>query len=67
MYEQRDTSVPRKHHADYRDRGNWDTTKTQNVHIMVYSFNPYCAGINFKRQNLMSADIRFCLKLIPAL
>ena len=23
VYEQRDTSVPRMHHADYRDKGNW--------------------------------------------
>ena len=23
MYEQRDTSVRRKTHTDYRDRGNW--------------------------------------------
>ena len=31
MYEQRDTSVPIKHHADYRDKGNWGTTKTRNI------------------------------------
>ena len=41
MYEQRDTSVPRKHHADYRDRSNWGTTKTRKVHGVVYSFNLY--------------------------
>ena len=38
MYEQRDTSVPRKHHADYRDEGSWGTTKTGNKHRVVYSF-----------------------------
>ena len=38
MYEQRDTFVPRKHHADYRDRGNWGTTKTRNVPRVVYIF-----------------------------
>ena len=35
MHEQRDTSVPRKHHPDYRDRSNWGTTKSR----VVYSFN----------------------------
>ena len=39
MCEQRDTSVPRKHHAGYRERGNWGTTKTINIHRVVYSFN----------------------------
>ena len=38
MYEQHDTSVPTKHHADYRDRGNWGTTNTRNIHRVVYSF-----------------------------
>ena len=32
VHELRDTSVPRKHRAAYRDRGNWGTTKTRNVH-----------------------------------
>ena len=31
MYEQRDKSVPRKLHADYRDRRNWGITKTRNI------------------------------------
>ena len=32
------------------------------------SFNPYSAGIDFRRQNLTFADVRFChLKTIPAL
>ena len=39
VYEQRDTSVPRKHRADYRDRDNWGTTRTRNIHRVVYSFN----------------------------
>ena len=39
MYEQPDTSVPRKHHADDRDRGNWGTPKTMNVHKVIYSLN----------------------------
>ena len=43
MYEQLDTSVPRKH----RDRGNWSTTKTRHVHRVVYSFNTHAnAGIS---------------------
>ena len=29
MDEQRDKSVPRKHHADYSDRAKWDRTKTR--------------------------------------
>ena len=37
VYEQRDKSVPRKHHADHR--GNWGTTKTRSMHRVVYSFN----------------------------
>ena len=36
--EQRDTSVPRIHHADYRDRDNWGTAKNRNIHRVVYSF-----------------------------
>ena len=39
MYEQRDTSVPRKHHAGYRDKGSWGTIKTRNIHLVVYIFN----------------------------
>ena len=39
MYENWDTCVPRKHHADYRDRGNWGTSKTRNVKRVVYRFN----------------------------
>ena len=39
MCEQWDTSVPRKHHADHRDRGNWGTTKTENKRRVFYSFN----------------------------
>ena len=45
MYEQRDTSVPRKHQADYRDGGNWGTNKTRNIHRVVYNFNPML-GLN---------------------
>ena len=29
MYEQRDTSVPRKHHAAYRNRNNWVQLKPE--------------------------------------
>ena len=32
MYDQRDTPVPKKHHADYRDKGNWGTTKTRKIY-----------------------------------
>ena len=39
MCEQRDISVPRKHHTDYRDEGYWGTTKTRNVNRVVDSFN----------------------------
>ena len=38
VYEQRDTSVPRKHHTDDRDRDNWGTAKAGNIHRVVYSF-----------------------------
>ena len=38
VYEQRDTSVPIKHHAYYTDRGNWCSTKTRNIHRAVYIF-----------------------------
>ena len=38
MYEQRDTSVPRKHQADYTDRGNRGATKIRNTHRVVYGF-----------------------------
>ena len=38
MYEQRGTYVCRKHHCDHRDRGSWATTKSSNVHRVVYSF-----------------------------
>ena len=41
MYEQRDTYVPIKHQADYRDRGNWGTTKNRNINRMVYSSKSY--------------------------
>ena len=46
MCEQRDTSVPRKHQVDYRDRGNWGTTKTKNVQRVVYSFE-FCKSHKF--------------------
>ena len=36
MYEQRNTCVLKKHHADYRDRGYWGTTKTRNIKIQRY-------------------------------
>ena len=42
MYEQRDTSVPRKHQADYRYKGNRGTAKTRNIHRVVYSSNTMC-------------------------
>ena len=29
MNERRDTSVPRKHNTDYRDRGNWVQIKPE--------------------------------------
>ena len=38
MHERRDTYVPRKHQADYKDRGNWYTTETRNIHRVVYCF-----------------------------
>ena len=59
MYEQRDTSVPRKHNADYVDRGNWGTTKTRNIHrvilasIVFYMIYRMCWFVNKN-----SSDIR---------
>ena len=44
MYQQRDASVPRNHHVDYRDRDTSVTTKIRNVHKVVNSFNPGAAG-----------------------
>ena len=48
MYEQRDTPVPRKHHAESSDRGNWGTTKTRNIHRVVYTFNSFTEKIFIK-------------------
>ena len=48
VYEQRDISVPRKQHAETRNRDNWSTDKTRKIHRVVYSFNhvnPYNADI----------------------
>ena len=55
MYESRDKYIPRKHHADYkeRERGNWGTTETRKIEwfiavIYLYIFighdqnNPLC-------------------------
>ena len=42
MCKQRDTSVPRKHHADHTYRDKWGTTKTGNIHRVFYSFNVCC-------------------------
>ena len=39
VYKKRDKFLPRKHHADYRDRGNWGTTKTRNINVVVHGFN----------------------------
>ena len=39
MYELWDISVPRKHQAN--DRDNWGTTKTRNIHRVVYIFKQY--------------------------
>ena len=60
MYEQRDTSVPRKHHADHRDRGNWSTAKTRHIHRVVYSFNEslvYILGSMFTTRLTQLADV----------
>ena len=35
VYKQRDTSVPRKHQANYRHMCKWGTTKTRNIHGVV--------------------------------
>ena len=35
------TSVHKKHHADYIDRGNCGTTKTRKIRRVVYSFTPF--------------------------
>ena len=36
--------------------------------LIQHDFSPYSAGIDFSRQNLTSADVRFLrLKSIPAL
>ena len=66
MYEQRDTFVPRKHHADYRDRGNWGTTKTRNVHVrkVVYGFNNIFNQMKILKGN--NVVISFGLTLLNA-
>ena len=66
MYKQRDTFVPRKHHADYRDRGNWGTTKTKNVHVQkgVYGFNNIFNQMKILKRN--NVVISFGLTLLNA-
>ena len=54
MYEQRDTSVPRKHHAVCRDRGNWGPAKTINIHKEVCTFN------NESRVSLLNEHDALC-------
>ena len=51
MYKQRDTSVPRKHPADYRDRGNCGTTKTRNIHIQWSIALNWSISVELKRKD----------------
>ena len=62
MYEQQNTFVSRKYRANYKERGNWGTTKTRNIHIFTLSVQ----GIDFRHQNLMSRR-QETEKSIPAL
>ena len=57
MYKQRDTYVPRKHHVGYRDRGNWGTSKTRNIHREVHSFAIF---IYTKHNTLVLVGVNFC-------
>ena len=42
--------------------------KNVNILFCDRGINPYCAGVDFSRQNLTSVDVRFWrLKSIPAL
>ena len=43
VYEQRDTSVPRTPHTDYK--GYWGTIKNRSRHRLVYSFNHRVSSI----------------------
>ena len=52
MYEQRDTSVPRKDHDNYRDRGDWGTTKIRNIHIL-------CIASTLNRSRTIYLNSRF--------
>ena len=47
---------------------NWENPLVSMVYTAVFQrFNPYSAGIDFRRQNLTSVDIKFWrLKSIPA-
>ena len=59
MYEQRDTFVPRKHHADYGYRGyNWGTSKTRNIHGVVYS----CSRAELQNE-IISVESVLCTSL----
>ena len=48
-----------------------DIQKAESMYAVIFDrmfLNPYSAGIDFSRQNLMSVDVRFCrLKSIPTL
>ena len=56
MYEQQDTSVHRKHHADYRDKGKWDTTKTY-IEWSIALMIPFSGGDLEQRANILVTEV----------
>ena len=49
-------------------RGTWNSNSYITMFTNIPNLNPYSAGVDFSRQNLTSADVRFWrLKSIPAL
>ena len=58
MYEHRATYVLRKHRTDYRDRGDWGTTKTSNIREWSMA-GSQCQNIRLKR-NLSHLPLERC-------
>ena len=51
MYEQRVTSIPRKHYAVYSDRGNWGTSREAERVFFIFRVHRviiFVSGINGK-------------------
>ena len=59
MYEQRNTSVPRKHHADYRDKGNLTGVQLKPEHtlsgILLYG---KCDSLGISEHQLLVPRLR---------